>query len=257
MGGGGQNMEPKNSLNLREHDRYFINEIPVEGIGTIVEVSRKGLKIRKAPDFTVEGRSLNFKLSTLELQTNVRWDDRNFMGLHVAGGFNDPKLIMNIMRMIKRPKETIVPPQMSVPEKAIQQYEKDEILTMMVNLLMEVDSPDPHISKIGIYIDEISALQKKNEAAAEKEKGDENTDEKAEEVTKKQLFLKDELIARAIALKNGKQSHSVKDVNFAINLLGYDRSVRFLGTICTKGFSSPKILCPCSRIPRPIIFLSP
>jgi hypothetical protein len=228
-------METKSSLNLREHDRYFINEIPVEGIGSIVEISRKGLKIRKAPDFTVEGQILNFKISTLELQTNVRWEDGNFIGLQVAGGFNDPKFIMNIVKLIKRPKETIIPPQMSVPDEAIQQYKKDEVLTMMVDLLMEVDCPEPNITKIGICIDEISALQKKNEAAAEKEKGDEkteekteeNTDEKTEEVAKKQLFLKDELIARATALKTESRD-SVVNVNFAINLLGYDRVRKIL-----------------------------
>ena len=211
-------MEIKSSLNLREHDRYFIDEIPVEGIGSIVEVSRKGLKIRKTPDFTVQDQTLNFKLSTLEFRTNVRWEDGNFVGLQVAGAVIDAKFIINIGKRVKRPKETIIPPQMSIPDEAIQRYKKDEVLTMMVNLLMEFDCPEPNISKIGTCIDEISAMQEKKKQADEKEKGELNT----EDATENQLSLKDELIAKAMALKT-ESTDSIDDVNFAINLLGYDR----------------------------------
>src|SRR5208337_3175110 len=62
--------ETKKPLNRRKHDRYLIDDIPVEGIGSIVEVSRKGLKIRKAPGFTTKDRTLNFKISSAEIKTD-------------------------------------------------------------------------------------------------------------------------------------------------------------------------------------------
>lgn len=208
-------MGPEKPLNRRKHDRYFIEDIPVEGIGQIVEVSRKGLKIRKTSGFTATDPMLNFNLSSLEIKTEVRWEDKDFLGLLFSGAFNDPKFIV---KRIKRPKESAIPPQMKVPDEAIQQYKKDEILTKIVNLLMEIDTPDPNMRKIGIYVDEISDLEEKKRQAEEAEKGE---GEAAKETGENKQSLKDELIGRAISSNTGNE-HSIKDINFAINRLGSD-----------------------------------
>ncbi len=208
-------------LNQRKHDRYFIAEIPIEGIGSIVEVSRKGLKVRKAPGFAANTPTLSFKISTLDIKTDVRWEDKSFIGLQLAGAFNDPKFII---KRIKKPKEAVVPPQMRVSDKAIQQYRKDEILSKMVNLLMEADSPEPNIGKIGIYIDEISSLQEEENKAEEGSKvaeGDKLDEETIIAPKENQLSLKDELLARAISSDAGSQT-SALNVTFAINMLGLD-----------------------------------
>jgi hypothetical protein len=214
-------------LNQRKHDRYFIDEIPIEGIGSIVEVSRKGLKINKAPGFSVTTPALSFKISTLEIMTDVRWEDKNFIGLQLAVAFNDPKFII---KRIKKPKEAVVPPQMSVPDKAVLQYRKDEILSKMVDLLMEVDSPEPNMWKIGMYIDDISNLQEEENKAEEENKTEEEG--KAEEVSKpeeepvkankkSQHSLKDVLLARAISADAGGEVRDL-NINFAVNMLGLD-----------------------------------
>src|SRR5208283_4432371 len=103
-----------------------------------------------------------FKISTLEINTNVRWENKSVIGLQLSGAFNDPGFII---KRIKKPKEAVVPPQMSVPEKAIQQYKRDEILSEMINLLMEADSPEPNFAKIAMYIDKISNLQEEESKA--------------------------------------------------------------------------------------------
>ena len=246
-------MEAIKPLNQRKCDRYFIEDIPIEGIGSIVEISRKGLKIRKAPGFTVKSPTLNFNLSTLEIKTDVRWEDKNFIGLLFSGAFNDPAFII---KRIKRPKETVVPPQMSLPDKAIQQYRKDEILTKMVNLLMEVDSLEPNIWKIGVYINEISNLQENESKSGEENKnvdpnkaGEDNKNadpnkagEKckgegstAKEVKENEYLLKDELIARAISSDAGSETRAV-DINFAINRLGLDSIREILRNYVHKRF---------------------
>ncbi|MGD0280803.1 MAG: hypothetical protein ABSB95_00410 [Dissulfurispiraceae bacterium] len=207
-------------LNRRKYDRYFIDEIPVEGIGSIVEVSRKGLKIKKAPEFTAKNPTLNFNISTLEIKTEVRWEDKKFIGLQFSGAFNDPKFII---RRVKKLKETVVPPQMKVQDKAIEQYKRDEILTKLVSLIMEADCTEPNIRKMGIYIDEISGLEEIRQQTEEASKGNEEAGEesKAEDTKKDVQSLKNELIARAISSCADTQTH-VADINFAINILGYD-----------------------------------
>ena len=237
------------SLNKRKHDRYFIDEIPIEGIGSIVEVSRKGLKISKAPGFSANTPTLSFKISTVEIMTDVRWEDKGFIGLQLAGAFNDPKFII---KRIKRPKEAVVPPQMSVPDKAVLQYRKDEILFKMVNLLMEVDSPEPNIMKIGTYIDEISNLQEEENKAEEGDKTEEGNkteegsrpDEEPVKANKeKQHSLKDELLARAISADADGERRAL-NINFAVNRLGLDNLHGILRNYVHKRiFKSENSLC--------------
>ncbi len=220
-------------LNRRKHDRYFIDEVPIEGIGSIVEVSRKGLKIRKTPGFTANTPTLNFKISSLEIKTDVRWENDVFIGLQLSGAFNDPKFII---KRIKKPKEAVVPPQMSVPDKAIQQHRRDEILSKMVNLLMEVDSPEPNIRKINIYIEDISNLQEEENKAEEEKKAAEEGKTAEESKTAEEgkqdkepvkadkehrLSFKDALIARAIDSDGGSEK-SALNIDFAVNMLGLD-----------------------------------
>src|SRR3972149_679142 len=214
-------METKKPLNQRKYDRYFIDEIPIEGIGSIVEVSRKGLKIKKVPGFTAKDPTLNFNISTLEIKTDIRWEDKNFIGLQFLGTFDDPTFIIN---RIKKPKEAVVPTQMSVPYKAIQQYRKDEILIKMINLLMEVDSPEPNIRKIGIYIDEISNLEEKKK---ETEKEDKENEETITEIKENEQSLKDELIAKAISSDSGIETH-VADIDFSISRLELDALAKII-----------------------------
>lgn len=211
-------METEQPLNRRKFDRYVIDEIPVQGIGSIVEISRKGLKIRKAAGFSTDGPALNFKLSTIEIKTVVCWEDNQFIGLQFAGAFNDPSFII---KRIRRPKEAVVPPQMSVPAKAILQYKKDEILTAMVNLLMEVESSEPNLTKIATFINEICTLEEEEKQRAEEAEGEsEEGKEKALQEIREQTF-KEEVIARAASLHT-RDRDRVIDINFAITTLGLD-----------------------------------
>lgn len=191
-----------------------------------MEVSRKGLKIKKDPGFLLQSRKLNFNIGSAEIKTDVCWEDKNFMGLQFSGIFNDPKFII---ARIKKPKETEVPPQMKVPDKTVQQYKKDEILYKMVNLLLEVENPEPNIRKMGMYIEEISCLEEAEQKVEEPDKevaaadaGGKTDEEKKAEIQS----IKSELIGKAV-LSGGEAQAQKGDINFAINLLGCD-NVRVL-----------------------------
>ncbi len=201
-------MEAPIPLNRRKDDRYYIEEIPVPGMGGIVEVSRNGLKMKNTAGPGIKSKVLSIMIASLEIKAEVRWEDSHFIGLQVAHAFTDPSFF--IKRAI-RPKETIVPPQMALSEKAILNYSKDEILTLMIALLMEVESPEPDIGKIGTCIDNICRLEDKK-GTPEREGG---------EKTEKEPSCKDELIAKAISLQDDENAE-VKDVNFAITRLGLD-----------------------------------
>lgn len=206
-------MDTERSLNLRKDDRYLIDEIPLEGIGTIIEISRNGLKLKKAPDFVPEGPILTFPLFSLEIKATIRWEGKTFLGLQSDTLFNDPGFFN---QRIKRAKEIIAPAQMKIhPDNAMSQYQKDEGLVGMINLLLEVDSPNPDFRKIGRYVEEICTFQESQKGFEIKDDGEENPKEK-------EKTCKEELIARALELQGGDEGQEI-DVNFAITILGLSK----------------------------------
>ena len=187
-------METERPLNRRQDDRYLIDEIPLEGIGTLVEISKNGLKIKKASGFVTEDPTITFALSGQDIITEVRWQDKTFLGLRTAVAFNAPAFFT---QRIKRAKEILAPAQRIINlENAVAQYKKEEGLISMINLCMEVHSPDPVIRKIGWYINEISSLQEKEKSSGIKggEEGDEG--EGQDKSGKEGKSIKEELIAQ-------------------------------------------------------------
>jgi hypothetical protein len=200
-------MEKDKPLNQRKDNRYFIEEILIEGIGTIIEVSKNGLRIRKAPDFSLKAPELTFMIASLEIKAVVRWEDRDFIGLESTNPLSNPAFLS---KRVKRVAEALVPPQLKIyPEKAILQYKKDEGLITMINLLLEVESPEPDIRKMADYIEEVSALEE-NERETHVNNG---------EAAGAGKTCKEELISRALRLQAKDESEDV-DVHFAITFLG-------------------------------------
>lgn len=206
-------MEAGRLLNRRKEDRYWVDEIPLEGMGAIVEISKNGLKVRKAPGFAPEETILSFPLADLEIKAAFRWQDNNFFGLEVDVPFENPDFFIE---WIIRPEETMVRPRMKIqPDRTMDYVKRDEGLIGMINLLLEVDGPDPDIKKIARYIDEICTLQ-------ESEKEQEIKAAEEENPGKKEKSCKDELIARALELQGDEKSEAM-DVNFAITILGLSK----------------------------------
>jgi hypothetical protein len=54
-----RNKETKNkaeiSLNKREYERYFIEGIEIEGLGSVLDVSNKGFRVKKEKPEDIEG----------------------------------------------------------------------------------------------------------------------------------------------------------------------------------------------------------
>ena len=228
-------METEKPLNRRKDDRCFINEIPLENIGAIVEVSKNGLKIKKNPGFIVENPTIKFMVATLEIKAEVRWEDKTFLGLQSTSALSNPAFLS---KRVKTATEVIAPPQMKInPDKAIGQYKKDEGLISVINLLMEVDSPEPDIRKIAVYIEEINKLQEEEKKAAMK-KGEEEA-----EKTNGLKTLKEELIAGAISLQARDETEEM-EIDFAISILGIDNVREIVRDHARKRFFQSETVLP-------------
>jgi hypothetical protein len=226
-------MEAERPLNRRQDDRYLIDEIPLEGIGTIVEISKNGLKIKKASGFVPEDPTMTFALSGQDIKTDVRWQDQTFLGLRTVPAFNDPAFFT---QRIKRAKEILAPAQRKVNlENAVAQYEKEEGLISMINLCLEVHGPEPDIRKIGWYIKEISSLQEKEKPSGIKGGEENDKGEVQDKSGDEGKSIKEELIARAIGLQARDESGEI-DIDFAIFILGLSKVCEIIQDHINKKF---------------------
>ncbi|MEW6188250.1 MAG: hypothetical protein AB1585_21235 [Thermodesulfobacteriota bacterium] len=203
-------MEKERPLNRRKENRYFIEEILIEGIGNIIEVSKNGLRIRKDPGFSLQAPALTFMIASIEIKGEVRWEDDFFLGLLSTNPLSTPAFLN---KRLKRVSEIFVPPQLKItPENAILQYQKKEGLITLTNLLLEVESPEPDIRKVADYVEEVSILE-------EKEGDNEFSNGEVDEKIERRKTCKEELITRALRLQ-GREEGEDLDVHFAINFLG-------------------------------------
>ncbi len=228
-------------LNRRKDDRYIIDEIPLEGIGTMVEISKNGLKIKRAPGVNLEDPTVTFALFDREMKANVRWQDRSILGLQSAIPFDDPEFFIP---SIKRAKEIIAPPQMKVHlDSAVGQFQKDESLVSMINLLMEVDSPEPDIRKVGQYIDQISSLQEQEKQSETKKEGEGGQGGEDDDKGDQEKTIKEELIARAIELQGREEAGEI-EIGFAITMLGLSKVCEIIQDHINKRFFKSETSLP-------------
>jgi hypothetical protein len=236
------------SLNRRKDDRYLIDEIPLEGIGTIVEISKNGLKIKKdpgfnpeTPGFNPEALTLTFTIFGLEITSAVRWQDKNFLGLQSTITFTDPSFFI---RRIKQAEEILAPAQKKVLlENTLAHYKKDEGLSPMINLLMEMDCSEPSVRKIGWFINEISILEEKEKPSGIKD-GEESAKDGVQEVGGEEgKTIKEELIDRVINLKSRSETGQI-DVDFALFILGLSKVCEIIKDHINKKFFQSETTLP-------------
>lgn len=198
------------TLNRRKDNRYFVEGILVEGIGTIVEVSKNGFRILKDPLFSLTGPELRFKIATLEMKGMVRWEDQHYLGLEGATPLSNPAFLS---KRLKRLREVFPPPQWKIsPEQAITQYKKSEDLITLINLLLEVENPEPDIRKVIEYIEDVSAWEEREREKALREGSD-------HEDLRLGKTCKEELKAKALRLQ-ARGDDEEMEVDFAIAFLG-------------------------------------
>jgi hypothetical protein len=198
-------------MNRRKEDRYPIQEILIQGLGTIIEASRKGLKIKIEPGFEPKTLSLVFKVENLALQTVIKWQEGDFLGLEITAPLSDPAFFI---KKTRKAKELLAPPQMKIfPETLIDPNNKGDLFPAMIDLLLEVESEEPDLRKIAAHIDLICPDEEEDKPKEEEE---------ILEIRDAPLSCKKELIIRAQNLKT-RGTTDIKNVYYAITILGADQ----------------------------------
>ena len=203
-------------LNRRTNNRYFIHPISVGTLGSIVEISKGSMKIKKMNSEEIKDSKLIITFLKKELKADIAWQDNKHIGLKIPEELDVAQLIKKLTLRIKEPA---VRPKKIISDDAIAGSPKKDILSTCINFMGELESLNTDITKLQAYVDDISDVCQ--ETTVPEEGVSEETDEIKELKPVEPTDLKELLIYKASSA-SAAAGIEIKDVDFAIARLGLE-----------------------------------
>jgi len=211
------------SLNRRTNNRYIINAVSIGDIGSIVEISKGGMRIEKLNGEEITGPKLIVPFFKKELNADIVWQDKKNIGIKYAADIDVGRLIKALARKIKGPDFM---PEKIISDDDIAGITETDVLSCCINLMEELENINTDMTKLRAYIEDISDLCQETFAPEEKKS------EEAGEIKELQQAEPEELKGLLIHEASSAGSSvgiEITDVGFAIARLGLE-SVRRIST---------------------------
>jgi hypothetical protein len=203
-------------LNKRTHNRYLIHAISAGALGTIVEISKGGMKIKKLNSEEIKDPKLIILFLRKEMKADLVWQDNKNIGLKYS---EELDIVQIIKKLTLRVKEPAITPKKTISDDAIAGISKKDILSTCINFMGELENLDTDITKLQTYVDDISDVCQK--APIPEGEASEEIAEIKELEPVEPTDLKELLIYKASSASLGA-GIEIKDVDFAIARLGLE-----------------------------------
>lgn len=113
------------------------------------------MKIKKTAGDEIKDAELMVPIVGHEIRAVVIWQDKNHIGLRYKHEFNTVKLVKKITKRVKEPE---FHPRKIISDSDIAAFRKKDILSSLINLMAELENPDTDITKLQLYVEEISKV---------------------------------------------------------------------------------------------------
>lgn len=203
-------------LNRRTDNRYIINPISVGALGSIVEISKGYMKIKKMNSEEIKDTKLVIPFFKKELKADLLWQDNINIGLKYSEELDVEQLIKKFTLRVKEPA---IRPKNIFSDDAIACITKKDVLSTCINFMEELENLDTDITKLQTYVDDISDVCQK--PPVPEETATEEIDEIKEVKPVEPTDLKELLIYKA-SCAGSAAGIEIKDVDFAIARLGLE-----------------------------------
>ena len=242
---------PPDSINKRMELRYEITHVQAIDhtakidLGLITDISISGLRIKKTSVTNLTNPNFTFKFQDITLIADLIWQDEKFMGLRLTKQQINKDLIKKLTKKIDA--KAAIKKSKTIYD-AIKKYSRDNVMSSLINLMVELESSETDITKLKKYIEEISVIytninNKKQSAEKEEYSSLDDDSININEQEKEDLPKEEELIdlmTQIIDTANSAENTDgvwVKDIDFAIARIGLsavkDISVRFVKRMIT------------------------
>ncbi|MBF0342953.1 MAG: hypothetical protein HQL06_01860 [Nitrospirae bacterium] len=149
--------EGKIVLNRRRNLRYSLNKLVAGGLGSIIEVSRTGTKLRKNKSDMFDKPETIIPLAGRQLKCRLIWQDEKMAGLEFLTPFEDVDFII---KNIKRLKDAAFRTQKKLSDEAVTEFIRTESTSTIINLMAELESKNTNLKVLKELIYKLPGLTK-------------------------------------------------------------------------------------------------
>ena len=225
------------SLNKRTNNRYSINAVSIGDIGSIVEISKGGMRIVKLNSKEITGPELIVPFFNKELKADIVWQDKKNIGIKYADEIDVSQLIKALVKKIKGPDFV---PKKIISDNDIAGITEADFLISCINLMEELENMSTDMTKLRTYVEGISDVCQESFPPEEKKS------EEAGEIKEMQQAEPEDLKGLLIHEASSAGSSvgiEITDIDFAIARLGLEAvrriSINFLRNKISKLDISP------------------
>ncbi len=145
-------------LNKRNYERYFVEGIIIDGLGTVFDVSSKGFRVLKEKPDEIEGELFEIPVKDKTLKVAIAKQDSEFIEFEFLDEFDVHEYIENHLRTYKTIE---IKSDKTIDRKILIEFQGKDNLRKVINLMAELEDPNTNADKLIAVIEEIPEVEEK------------------------------------------------------------------------------------------------
>ncbi|WP_200762388.1 HDOD domain-containing protein [Nitrosophilus alvini] len=144
------------ALSKRQCDRYHVDNLYIEGIGKILDVSKNGAAIEKREIEEVKKTKIEIKIQNLEKTVEIKRQTLKEMGVMFEESL---KSVDFFEKYVKKPHRINFRLERNISENDIEKDERLDTVKAVINLMLELDDPNTTVVKFKTHIEALPELE--------------------------------------------------------------------------------------------------
>ncbi len=143
-------------LNKRRYLRYPIENIFVENLGTINDISKKGISVQVSNTDNLKAELLNLNVGNDRCTAIVKRKTKDTIGLEFQGLFENKGFIKKNIKTIQKIK---IEPKKAISEEEFFKCQFSDTLRIIINLMAELEDENTTVERLKRNISEVPELK--------------------------------------------------------------------------------------------------
>ena len=143
-------------LNRRKYDRYFVENLYVDDIGKVIDISKNGATIQKDKIDKIELKNINIRLKDLDIFSTIKRETLREIDVNFEKEIDDKNIIFSHLKKAKNYDFKNKNIDIKIEFDKNHQLEKNKAV---INLMLEIDDPNASIEKFKSHIEALPSLE--------------------------------------------------------------------------------------------------
>ena len=148
--------EKISKLNRREYNRYIVQDLNIESVGKVINISKNGAEIEKTDIDEIGNEALDVKLENFEVEGAIKRETLKVVGVNFENELLDADIIKNHLVKYKNYNFNSNSTDFEIEFGKNHSLEKTKAV---INLMLELDDPNTNVEKFKSHIEAIPELE--------------------------------------------------------------------------------------------------